>query len=162
MNTMELIGEQLQTKWYLSYLNLLRKTFFLMFESLKKNNALFHNNEKTSKLFILWIKDILDSGDIIFLKYECNECLTLRSIILIHLLYLNLKLKGMWDCNILQLNNSSDEEYDNLGIAFRNSEEELLIIYQDFNEIKVKEKKFINQSNKQRFRSMQISFLYHF
>lgn len=84
----------------------------------------------------------MDSGDIIFLKYECNECLSLRSTLLPTILkqikYFILKKQGMWDCNMLQLNNSSDEEYDNLGVAYRNSEEELLIIFQDFNEIKVK------------------------
>jgi hypothetical protein len=44
--------------------------------------------------------------------------------------------KGFWDCNMLQINNS-DEEYDNMAVAYRDSEEELFLIFQDFNEIKV-------------------------
>ncbi|KRX00425.1 hypothetical protein PPERSA_05602 [Pseudocohnilembus persalinus] len=49
------------------------------------------------------IADKIDAGDILFIKFDCDECLQLKDIL---------------NCNTLQLFNS-DQDYDSIGFAFR-------------------------------------------
>ena len=62
----------------------------------------------------------VDSGDFLFVKYECSECLSVPD-------YLR-----CLSATVLKL----DEEYDSVGYAYRN-EEGLYILYNEFGETKV-------------------------
>lgn len=63
----------------------------------------------------------IDSGDLIFLKYECEECLTPESMIKCY----------------LKTSHFLDEEYQSLGCAFRD-ESNLYVLFNEFGETKAK------------------------
>ncbi|KAL4480978.1 hypothetical protein ABPG72_014446 [Tetrahymena utriculariae] len=110
---------------YLAYLN--RKQF----QEQKENDELYKDTTReTNEYFGLsWgykadylVKEKMDSGDIFFIKYDCDECLSLKQMI--------------W-CNLLQTY-KQDQEYDSIGFAYRDANG-LFIISNQFGVTKVME-----------------------
>ena len=68
------------------------------------------------------IKEEIDSGDIIYLKYECTHCF---------------KVLDMMYCHSNQMFNHNEFEYDQLAISFRNKND-LYVIYNHFGQLQIK------------------------
>lgn len=63
----------------------------------------------------LMIMEKIDSGDVIFVKYDCDKCINL---------------KDMGTCYLNQMKQTNDTHYDSAGVAVRNLEN-VHVLYQE-------------------------------
>ena len=67
----------------------------------------------------MMIMDEIDTGDLLFYKYDCSECL---------------KLPDMMKCYANKIFNEADSEYEGVGVAVRHGAE-VAVIYERDNQI---------------------------